>query len=219
MNTMPKVRSFAVAAAAVVGLLAVTLPADAYRMIQNTSTGRLTSGSLVTCSASGGFLHWTNANIVWRLNTAGQGSGKSTAISNALASWRAVPSANHNPTYGGTTTAGWSTDGINTMLWSTGNGCTGGCLALTALVVQSGQRIVETDVTYNAAYAWNTNGADVDTQAVVAHEVGHALGIHHTNLTSTPRPTMYASYFGTGGRSLHSDDHAALQCAQSRYPL
>ena len=29
---------------------------------------------------------------------------------------------------------------------------------------------------------------------------------------------MYASYFGTQGRSLESDDRAALQCSESTYP-
>jgi hypothetical protein len=30
---------------------------------------------------------------------------------------------------------------------------------------------------------------------------------------------MYASYFGTTGQSLETDDRSALQCAQSRYPI
>lgn len=205
--------------AAAAAMMAWATPSQAYRMIQNTSTGRVSAGAAVTCNNAGGFAHWTTANISWRLNTAGQGSGKTSALQAAMASWTAVTSANHNVTYAGTTSAGWSTDGQNTILWANGNGCTGNCLALTALVLQSGQRIVETDITFNANYSWNTNGSDVDVQAVAAHELGHALGIHHTNLSSTPRPTMYASYFGTGGRSLEADDRSALQCAQSRYPI
>jgi hypothetical protein len=207
------------AALTLAGLSLWAMPAEAYRMIQNTTVGRVTAGAAVTCSASGGFTHWTTANISWRLNTAGQGSGKSTALSAAMSSWTAVTSANHNLTYAGTTTKGWATDGTNAIMWSSGNGCTGNCLALTALVLQSGQKIVETDITFNSAYTWNTSGSDYDTQAVATHELGHALGIHHTELTSTPRPTMYASYFGSTGRTLETDDKSALQCAQSKYPL
>lgn len=205
-------------AALVLGMIAPT-PSEAYRLIQQTTVGRVSAGNLVTCNDPGGFVHWTTANIPWRLNTSGQGSGKVSAVQAALASWTNVSGANHNLTYAGTTTAAWATDGTNTVLWANGNGCTGNCLALTALVLQSGQVIVETDVTFNSNYTWTTNGTNYDTQTVATHEFGHALGIHHTELTSTPRPTMYASYFGSGGRTLETDDRAALQCSQSKYPV
>jgi hypothetical protein len=216
-----KIRKARLGILTALGLMATLAWSDAqaYRMIQNTGVGRFSAGAAVSCNASGGFTHWTTSNIpAWYLRTSNQGSGKSSAIQAGLSSWTAVTPATYTLSYGGTTTAGFVTDNRNTVLWATGNGCSGGCLAITALVLQSGQRIVETDVSFNNNYTWNTNGSNYDVQATWTHEVGHALGIHHTQLTSTPRPTMYAAYFGTGGRSLESDDRSALNCAYSRYP-
>ena len=193
-----------------------SLPAFGYRMIQNTTVGTVSAGYAVPCYDAGGFAHWGGSSISWYLNTAGQGSGKATAIQNALASWTNVANADHALTYAGTTSAGWATDGQNTVLWDRGNGCTGSCLALTALTLQSGQVIVETDITFNSAYSWQTNGTDYDTEAVAAHEFGHTLGIHHTELT-TAEPTMEAYYTGTNARTLEADDNAALQCAHTVY--
>jgi Matrixin len=198
------------------GLLA-SAPSHAYRMMQNSNTGRVTSGGSVACNASNGFVHWNTRNIIWYHNTANQGSGKATALTNAMTSWTNVPSADHVLDYISTTTNGWATDDINTILWASGNGCTGGCLALTAVVLETGQVIVESDITFNNDFTWNTNGSDYDVEAVAAHELGHSLGIHHTNVATTPYSTMRVPYFGTDGRSLESDDEAALQCAESTY--
>jgi hypothetical protein len=203
-------------AVAVAVLLAQAPPAHAYRMLQGTTTGRVTYGNLVSCHNTGGFAKWSNQNILWYHNTANQGWNKATALQSAMASWTGVAGADHTLTYAGTTTAGFFTDGINTAVWAVGNGCTGSCLALTALVLQSGQVIVESDVTFNNSVTWTTNGLSYDTQTVAAHELGHTLGIHHTEVTSTPRPTMYATYFGMDGRSLESDDRFALQCAANK---
>lgn len=191
-------------------------PAQAFRLIQNTSPGRQTSGALVTCNNPGGFLHWNTRNMNWYHNTAGQGAGKDAALKAAMHSWIWVLYTSYAPNYTGTTGAGWATDGVNTLLWSKGNGCTGSCLALTALVVGSGQTIVESDITFNADYAWNTNGSNWDTEAVAAHELGHSLGIHHSEVSTA---TMTAYYAGTAGRSLEADDVAALVCIENRYPL
>jgi len=195
--------------------------AAAFRMIQNTSTGRTSNGTPVTCSATGGFVHWSHSQITVMLNPANQGGepGVPLALQHAMASWTAVTPANFQLNYGGTTSAGFVTDGINTVGFGTTSGCTGGCLALTALVLGPGQVIQEADVSFNDAVNWNTNGSDYDVEAIAAHELGHCLGIHHTEITKPRnRPTMYASYFGIGGRTLESDDRDALNCSYSRYP-
>src|SRR5262245_51891650 len=130
-------------AASVCALMLVVTDAGAFRMIQNTSAGRTSFGTQVTCDDAGGFAHRPTSAITWRLNPASQGgkAGVAEAFQRAMASWNNVTPAAYVLTYAGTTSAGFSTDGANTVLWGTGNGCSGGCLAITALVLSAGQAI------------------------------------------------------------------------------
>ncbi len=210
----PKFRS---ALLALLGGLIATAPAAAFRLIQNTATGTVTAGAQVTCNDVGGFAHWSTLSTGWWLNLANQGSNKSTSVRNALESWNDVTTAGHVLTYNGSTTAQFTTDSTNTISWGTSGACTSSCLAVTALTLQAGQLIVEADILFRNDLTWTTNGAQYDTEGVLAHELGHALGIHHSEITTTPRPTMYPSYIGSDGRSLHADDAAALACAYNRY--
>lgn len=210
-----KILRRAVAAGAFLAAIG-SLPAFGFRMITNTTVGTVSAGYSALCNDPVGFAHWGSSSISWYLNDSGQGSGKATALQNAMASWTNVADTDHSLSYAGTTSAGWATDGQNTVVWANGNGCTGSCLALTALTLQSGQLIVESDITFNSSYTWQTNGSNYDTEAVAAHEFGHSLGIHHTDWT-TGEPTMNAFYIGTIGRSLAADDIAALKCSHDRY--
>ena len=219
---MRVMRSFVVSFPVACTVLLAGRDAAAYRMIQNTTPGRTSTGASVTCSATGGFVHWSQPQITMLLNPANQGGepGVATALQHAMASWTAVTPAGFQLSYGGTTSAGFVTDGKNTVVFGTTSGCTGGCLALTALVLGPGQVIQEADVSFNDAFNWNTNGSDYDVEAIAAHELGHCLGIHHTDITKPRnRPTMYSAYFGVDGRTLEADDRDALNCAFSRYPV
>ena len=48
--------------------------------------------------------------------------------------------------------------GVNTVLWANGNGCIGGCLAITALVLVQGQVITESDISLNDSVIWKRFG-------------------------------------------------------------
>lgn len=214
-----------IALGATMALLASAVPSHAYRLLQIFSTGRTNNSTAigeVFCNNANGFTHWNVSNTDWYHNVGLQGSGKDAALYNAMNVWTFVPSASHTLTYRGRTTAGFATDGLNVASWGTGLGCSGsggtGCYALTALVIQSGQVIVEADVTFNNAQTWSTNGTNLDTWSIAAHEFGHTLGIAHTDMGTVP--TMYAhpALNSITPRDLDTDDKSAVQCSQSRYP-
>ena len=113
----------------------------------------------------------------WYHNVSNQGSGKDADLYNAMNVWNFVPSANHTLTYKGRIPAAFATDGINVVSWGTSQGgCTtaNGCLALTALVLNSGEVIIESDITFNNGYTWSTNGTSYDTWEVAADQRPHA---------------------------------------------
>lgn len=204
---------------ATVALLATAVPSHAYRFLQTFSTGRTntsTPWSEVYCNNANGFTHWSYSNTNWYHNTANKGAGKDAALYNGMNVWNFVSSANHTLTYKGRTSSGFATDGLNVVSWGTGHGCITqyGCLAMTALVLNSGQVIIESDVTFNNDWTWTTNGSNYDTFAVAAHEFGHTLGIAHSDV---PGATMYQGYTSAWS-SLETDDKSALQCSQNRYP-
>lgn len=81
------------------------------------------------------------------------------------------------------------------------------------VIFVSGDRIVEADVHLNArdfAFVLGKAAPKVDLRSILTHELGHVLGIGHSDVT---RATMHAGLpAGIAARSLEDDDVAAV-CA------
>lgn len=214
------------------------MPAHAYKMMYTGSTGRTMSYTPAVCDNINGFMHWNARTINWYHNTNGQGAGKATPLQAAMTAWNNVSTSDFVLQYAGTTTtAGFSTDGVNSLSWGTDSVCdTNACHAITALVVQSGQVIIESDILFNSNPTLNlqwvtsapydpcaepdrTNNR-VDIQGVATHEFGHSIGLGHplSSESSFATATMGAVSCHSDARTLESDDIAGLECMENRYP-
>ena len=208
-----------------VGIITLTVPSYGYRMSHHPGTGGMQIPDIgVTCDDTRGFIHRNERNANFFHNnrhpqnpSSTQDSSWARALRNAMASWTKVPNATHVLSYRGTTTRTFVTDGWNTLSWGSTPFCQDPCLAIHVFTLQSGQIATESDILFRSDQPWQTNGSDFDLEAIAAHELGHALGIFHTEVNVEPFPTVRTPYFGSTGRSLEADDRAALQCSQNRY--
>src|SRR4029077_14259862 len=111
------------------------------------------------------------------------GAGAGGAVDHALNEWNGVFGSDYRLQRGTDTTKGFCGDGNNTMTWSFCNGCSiTRCLGLTAMTLKAGQVIIESDITFNANQRWTTSNSNYDIRAVATHELGHSLGISHTEV-------------------------------------
>lgn len=138
-----------------------------------------------------------------------------------------------------TSTAAWNGSGSGTVVnatvgsvssYSLGDGrpmlnfrdpigaCTGNCLAATFTGYYRSRgngtyEIYDADIVTNTAYAWASLGEtcsnEMYVEAVMVHEVGHLLGLGHTNVAGA---TMYPSvaYCNNGPASTEADDDNGL---------
>ena len=144
-------------------------------------------------------------------STITDGNGGVSATVSAIRVWGIINSSStSSPAVRGSAPA-------TIMLNTNGGLCVDNCLAATLTgyyVVQSGtDRIYDADVYTNTAQPLYSSGeagcsGEYDVNGIMAHEVGHVIGIGHSNVNGA---TMYPSVqaCNTGNRTLSSDDFAA----------
>jgi hypothetical protein len=138
-------------------------------------------------------------------------TGVATAISKAANTW-STAGAKFAFTYGGTTgitnSPDHSTDGINSINWSSNFSIGDATLAVTTYWydVPSGN-ISEVDCVFNSNYTWSTDAVTpagrYDVETVMLHEFGHYLSLGHSIAPAIMQPTIPS---GAQRRSLASDD-------------
>lgn len=144
-------------------------------------------------------------------STITDGDGGVTAVVNAIKVWGIISSSS-------TSSAAVRGSAPATIMLNTNGGvCTGSCLAATLTgyytSLSGDDRINDADVYTNTSVALYSSreagcSAEYDIDGIMAHEVGHVIGIGHSNVSGA---TMYPSVSAcnTGNRSLAADDFAA----------
>ena len=150
----------------------------------------------------GPYIHWPSPNITYRINSSGTtditGEGEFDAIEAAFDEWEDVSPATINFTRGSNTTHTLNaSDGQNVLFWSTSEDLpdlqsSSGITLIT--YNNTTDEITDVDIVFNDDYTWSLDTFDMDShildvQSMATHEIGHLLGIDHTNV-ETGCPTM-----------------------------
>lgn len=159
--------------------------------------------------------HWEGGQVNWYYNPQNQPSNLSVsavvnAIQVAAARWSGM--CNVTFTYMGTTSASpvvngssGTVDQMNVIGWGQLQNEQAGYGAYTQWW-WIGARLVDADVVINTAYNWSAQ----NVEAIMTHELGHALGISHSDMSAS---VMFASPYHDYAymRTLRGDD--ANACA------
>ena len=188
---------------------------------------------LITCLSSSAWAwsplgaSWPTLPVPYEINqNSSQELGNQSTINVIQASyqsWTSPGCSAYRVQYRGTTSNSWTSgDGVNTHIWIYSSNQRppelGGQETIgVTLSLYRGMDLVDGDIIYNGIdHSWTTQASragEVDAQSIITHEVGHQLGLGHSNINAA---TMYASYGGgEGPRSLHPDD---VEAVCSLYP-
>ncbi|NLS75965.1 MAG: matrixin family metalloprotease [Chloroflexi bacterium] len=143
--------------------------------------------------------------------------GEGAAIRAAAQTWSEAPGAAFSFVYGGAATAPVpSMDNKNVVRWDE-LGSSGPVGSAYIWYYATSMEVFEADMVLNDYWSWSaapTCPVDrVDVQNVLAHELGHWVGLKDLYETADAEKTMYGySYWGeVQKRTLHEDDIAGLQ--------
>ena len=144
------------------------------------------------------------------------------AVQEGFNVWTEAPCASMSWDFAGRTdsTAWAESDGMNTVSWREQNWDQGGSvLAITSVFWNFQEVINDTDIKFNGVnHTWGAldgpGGRATDIASVSAHEVGHALGLGHSDV---PGSTMWPST-GPGDISVRSLGRDDLEGACEIYP-
>jgi len=155
------------------------------------------------------------------LTSVTDGDSGRTRTRNAILTWNNAGSGNRLSASVGSVAAFSLGDGRVMLNFRDPIGaCSGSCLAATFTGYYQSRgngtyRIYDADMVTNTAYQWTsvgeTNGCsnEMYVEGVMVHEVGHMLGLGHSNVAGA---TMYpsVSYCNNGPASLAADDTNAI---------
>ena len=157
---------------------------------------------------------WKGGQIAWYYNPANQPSNLQTAdvinaMRTATARWAGM--CNLTFTYLGTTTVmpnvrstSTTVDRVNVFGWGVLTDEMAKYGAYTVWWRDGNAAIFDADVVINTSYAWSLQ----DVETVMTHEVGHVMGLNHSNLQAS---VMFASPYNSYEfqRTLRGDDASA----------
>ena len=164
---------------------------------------------------------WPGTSVGVGYNPAGKPpglGGDEAAIRAGAVSWNGVGAAiafrDLQPSSAGLGGCHNAPDGQNVVGWARAEG---GVLARTCTWYDSGGLAIEFDIEVSQGFAWTTSDVpNVDLQSVVAHELGHALGLNHSPDGSA---LMFDTYMiTTMKRYPQPDDIAGLTAIYGRSP-